>query len=248
MSFWDRETNWLHKSDTKVFVSFTRKSRTSVNLFPLYFRGNIVLHAVSCLLGCLLELSNDKNQLSTTSFALSRHDCLTYWLVMESQDFVSVSRLVSRPIFACLGLSLEGPVSDSGLQVSVTAYCLENLNIEKKWLGRTSIIQRVFCSLHLQVRNNQNRSEKCPKFEKNKLRSDDNIFLKNFRKIHKFWSLDSQSRNFWWSLGDSVSDVLTRSRFRRLRSRLHHWYWPILTFLHSFRHERMLVFKITGLV
>jgi len=34
-----------------------------------------VLHGVSCLLGCLPELSNDKNQLSTTSYALTRHDC-----------------------------------------------------------------------------------------------------------------------------------------------------------------------------
>jgi len=34
-----------------------------------------VLHDVSCLLGYLRELSNDKNQSSTTSYALSRHDC-----------------------------------------------------------------------------------------------------------------------------------------------------------------------------
>jgi len=32
-----------------------------------------------------------------------------------------------------------------------------------------------FCLLYLQVRNNQNRSEKCQKFEKCKLRSDDDI-------------------------------------------------------------------------
>jgi len=40
------------------------------------------------------------------------------------------------------------------------------------------------------------------------LRSDDDIFLKNFGKMRKFWSLESrsrtwslESRSFWWSLG-----------------------------------------------
>jgi len=33
-----------------------------------------VLHAVSCLLGCLPELSNDTNQ-PRTSYALLRNDC-----------------------------------------------------------------------------------------------------------------------------------------------------------------------------
>ena len=32
------------------------------------------------------------------------------------------------------------------LRVSVTAYCLELLNIAKKWLGKTSIVQRIFVS------------------------------------------------------------------------------------------------------
>jgi len=34
-----------------------------------------VFHAVSSLLGCLPELSNNNNQPSTTSYALLRHDC-----------------------------------------------------------------------------------------------------------------------------------------------------------------------------
>jgi len=34
----------------------------------------MLLYAVSCLLGCLPELSNDNNQPSTTSNALLRHD------------------------------------------------------------------------------------------------------------------------------------------------------------------------------
>jgi len=32
------------------------------------------------------------------------------------------------------------------LHVSVTAYCHELLNIAKKWLGKTSIVQRIFVS------------------------------------------------------------------------------------------------------
>ena len=63
------------------------------------------------------------------------------------------------------------------------------------------------------------------------VRSDDKIFLKNFGKMHRFWSLESRSRtssleswsrSFWWSL---CLEILSRSRSwsRRLRSRLHHW-------------------------
>jgi len=39
------------------------------------FRGNTVLHDASCFIGCLPELSNNKNHPSTTSYALPRHDC-----------------------------------------------------------------------------------------------------------------------------------------------------------------------------
>jgi len=34
-----------------------------------------MFHAVSCLLVCLPELSNDNNQPSTPSYTLLRHDC-----------------------------------------------------------------------------------------------------------------------------------------------------------------------------
>jgi len=61
-------------------------------------------------------------------------------------------------------------------------------------------------------------SQKCRKFEKNQLRSDNDIF---FGKIHKFWSLESRSQSFWRSVG---VEVLTRSRTRRLQSWQHHWY------------------------
>jgi len=59
--------------------------------------------------------------------------------VMGSRDLVSVPRLASRPIFASLCLSLEGYRSRLGLE----GYRgLETLNIAKKWLSKTSIIQR----------------------------------------------------------------------------------------------------------
>jgi len=35
-----------------------------------------MLHAVSCLLGYLPELSNDNNQLNARRYALLHHDCL----------------------------------------------------------------------------------------------------------------------------------------------------------------------------
>ena len=46
-----------------------------------------VFHAVSCLLGCLPELSNDNNnQPSTTSVALLRHDCFN---VLTNIDLIA---------------------------------------------------------------------------------------------------------------------------------------------------------------
>jgi len=53
------------------------------------------------------------------------------------------------------------------LLVSVTAHCPETLNAATVWLSKTSITQEFFCLLYLQVRNNQNMSDKCQKFEKN---------------------------------------------------------------------------------
>jgi len=72
--------------------------------------------------------------------------------MMESRDLASVSRLVSRPIFA--SLVLVSKVSG-----------FETLNIAKKCLIKISVIQRFFL-LYLQVKNNPNTSEKCQKFEK----------------------------------------------------------------------------------
>jgi len=58
-----RETNWLDKSDMPIFVKFTRKLKVSLQWIYLYcifiFRDIIVLYAVSCLLWCLPELSNE---------------------------------------------------------------------------------------------------------------------------------------------------------------------------------------------
>jgi len=51
--------------------------------------------------------------------------------------------------------SLEG----YRLQVSVTAYSLDNLNIAKKWLSKNFYNSTSLFLSHLQVRNNQNRSE-----------------------------------------------------------------------------------------
>jgi len=58
---------------------------------------------------------------------------------MESRHLVSVSRRVSRPIFASLGL--EGS-KVSGLVSKVSG--LETLNITRNWYSKTSIIQRIF--------------------------------------------------------------------------------------------------------
>jgi len=64
-----------------------------VNLIILHFRVNTVVHAVSCLLGWLPELSNDNNQLSTTHYALLRHDCFNVLINTDLVAFVPTRRL-----------------------------------------------------------------------------------------------------------------------------------------------------------
>ena len=57
--------------------------------------------------------------------------------VMESQDLVSVSRLVSRPIFATSVSKVSGlPLGPEGYRSRSQAYCLETFNIEKYGLAK----------------------------------------------------------------------------------------------------------------
>jgi len=50
-----------------------------------------MLHAVSCLLGCLPKLSNDNNQPST-SYALLHHDCITVLTNIDLIAFIPTQR------------------------------------------------------------------------------------------------------------------------------------------------------------
>ena len=62
---WRNKLAWqTDKNACKLYKKI--KGRPAVNLFYCLFRGNIVLYAVSCLLGCLPELSNDNNQPSSS--------------------------------------------------------------------------------------------------------------------------------------------------------------------------------------
>jgi len=70
-----------------------------VNLFLL--RDSIVLYDDSCLLGSLSEPSNDKNQLSTTGYALSRHDCFN---VLTNIDLFAFTPTRTMLVFGTLGL------------------------------------------------------------------------------------------------------------------------------------------------
>jgi len=113
---------------------------------------------------------------------------------MESRDLVSVS----RPI-------LRISVSKVSSLVSISkAAGLETLNISKKCHSKISITQQLLFVVFA--------AKKQPKPVGKILE-----IWKKIGKMHKFWSL--QSQDFWWSLG---LEVFTRSRFRRLRSRLHH--------------------------
>jgi len=77
-------------------------------------------------------------------------------LNLQQLRLLKVSRL---EINFCESLSRRFRVSSRSqrLQVSVTACCLETVNIPKKWLSKTLIIQRFFRLLNLQARSNQNR-------------------------------------------------------------------------------------------
>ena len=87
-------TNWLDKSDIKLFVIFTRKLKVGLQWIYLcyIFSGNTVLPAVSCLLGCLSELWNNNNQPNTTSYALLRHDCFNVLTNIDLIAFIPTRR------------------------------------------------------------------------------------------------------------------------------------------------------------
>jgi len=51
-----------------------------------------VFHAVSSLLGCLPELSNNNNQPSTTSYALLCYDCFNVLINIDIVAFITTRR------------------------------------------------------------------------------------------------------------------------------------------------------------
>jgi len=70
--------------------------------------------------------------------------------VMESRDLVSVSRLVSRPIFATSVSKVSGlPLGLEGYWSRSQAYCLETFNIARIWLSKISEIHNVSSLLYL---------------------------------------------------------------------------------------------------
>jgi len=140
---------------------------------------------------------------------------------------VSVSRLVSRSIFASLGL--EGFKSRLGLE------CFRSRDFEhcKEIVYQNLYNSTIFCLLYLQVKTAKTR-RKMPEIKK-----------KLFQKCERhFFLISAKSTNFdVSSLGlelrvsgfliksRSRLEILTksRSRSRRLRSRLHHCFiqYPI---------------------
>jgi len=60
-----------------------------------------MVHAVSCLLGCLPELSNDGNQLSQPSYGLLCHNYCNYWPI-----FTLLNSLQHKGIPVFIALSL----------------------------------------------------------------------------------------------------------------------------------------------
>jgi len=131
-----------------------------------------------------------------------------FWkTVMESQDLVSVLRLIYRPIVVSLGLKcFRSCLGLEGYRSWSRVYCLETLNIARMWVSQTFVIQWVFSLLYLQIKNNQNRSEKCQKFEK---------FILEV-VITFFWKVPVKSTNFEvLSLGLGIFHKVSVLKFSR---------------------------------
>ena len=118
---------------------------------------------------------------------------------MESRDLVSISRFVSRPIFASLGL--EGYRSRS------QSYCLETLKIARIWLSKTFAIQKHFVCCICRQETTITRGGNDRNSKKVQLKSDDDIFWKISAKSTNFevsshWIFDEAAgSNFWRGLG-----------------------------------------------
>ena len=91
--------------------------------------------------------------------------------VMESPDFVSVLRRVSRPIFASLGLE--------GFRFWDFEYCKEMVCLH--FYNST-----IFCLLYLQEKTTKTRRKNARNLKKIQVRNDDDNFLKNLAKCTKF--------------------------------------------------------------
>jgi len=101
------------------------------------------------------------------------------------------------------------------------------------------------------------------------LGSGDDIFLKNFGKIHKFWNLESRSPNFRWSLGlefqVSVTEFLMKPRIRSFNEvsvskvtvsttsllfsvanakRKHNWNWSVKYLILRVRFNKISLFRM----
>jgi len=93
------------------------------------------------------------------------------------------------------------------------------LSIDQNWATNFMFSREFWCLVSISRGGNA----RFPPLRTSMVRSDDEI-------MHKFWSLESQSwtsglesrsRSFWKS--QSRFEILTRSRSRKLMSRLHHW-------------------------
>ena len=90
----------------------------------------------------------------------------------------------------------------------------------------------------MQVRNKQNTSNKCQKSKKNSSQTWWRLFWQNAYILKSRLSVSNYESRVTVSdflmKSRSRLEILTRSRSRRLRSRLHHW---LLDFLHLWRNR-----------
>ena len=164
---------------------------------------------------------------------------------MESRHLVSVSRIVSRPIFASLGF--EGCRSRS------QAYCLETLNIARIWLSKT-VIQRVFFSILIAGKKQWKQVGKMGEIRKklNLGRYNDIFFkfwqnpqiLKSKVSVSEFLmesrslisSLESRSRRLWFGLRHCCLVLPMQKKYN--------WKWSVKYFMLRIRLNKISLFRM----
>ena len=136
--------------------------------------------------------------------------------------------------------------------VSVTSLLFSDFEIARTWLSKTSLIQRVFSRLYLQVRHNENRLKKCQIFEKMQLgelwRHFFSISAKstNFEVSSLCLGFQVSSLGIFYEVSASKVTVSTTSLLFSVANakQIHHWNWSATYFILRIRISKISLFRM----